>query len=104
MSDIYHHTIVSHQILCEMSGEELSSLSSCSEAAFYAITKGLTSVGNLISSAIDNKDYEDEEARSDLRNIGTMLQTLPRIAEAMAENCRSASYIIGSRNAGEATK
>ncbi|CNG10484.1 MULTISPECIES: hypothetical protein [Yersinia] len=104
MSDIYHHTIVSHQSLCEMSGEELSSLSSCSEAAFYAITKGLISVGNLISSAVDNENYEGDEAKSDLRNIGTMLQTLPRIAEAMAENCRSASYIIGSRNMGEATQ
>lgn len=41
MSDIYHHTIVSHQILCEMSGEELSSLSSCSEAAFMPSPKGL---------------------------------------------------------------
>ncbi|EKN3945959.1 hypothetical protein DVP60_10805 [Yersinia enterocolitica] len=104
MSDIYHHTIISPQRLAEMPDGELSSLTNSSESAFYAITKGLTSVGNFISSAVDSESYEDNEAKNDLRNIAAMLRVLPRLAEAFIENSDNADYIIASRNTGEATK
>lgn len=77
--------------------ETLTDIRMHSEGAYEGIMSGLGTVGNIAFWACDNKNYTDEMAREDLRNLGEMLMFLPGIASALKFNADEADFNINDR-------
>ncbi|EKF62424.1 hypothetical protein B194_4704 [Serratia plymuthica A30] len=44
-----------------------------------------------------NEDYDADDAKRDLFLLGTVLQQLPRMAEALEQNSQCADYVLKQR-------
>lgn len=95
MSNIEH--VLSRCDLHKENDETLGNVRMHSEGAYEGIMSGLGSVGNIVFWACDNKDYTDDMARNDLRNIGEMMMYLPGIASALKFNADEADFNLRER-------
>lgn len=97
MCDIYHHLVKHAPDFRRHSDNDLSEVSDvCGEAA-RAVSNTLTLIGNLMLEASLSEEYSNENARRDMMLLGDTLRNLPRLAEALEQNSRTASFVLRQR-------
>jgi hypothetical protein len=95
MSDIYNHLVRTN--FSTMSTEELKDLRKHSDGAHSAVMAAMSAMGEMAFWATDNENYDNVQARDDLRRIGEALMYLPRIAEALNDTNDLASFELHHR-------
>jgi len=97
MRDIYHQ-LVRHSPDFEcLTDDDLTDSSDVYGDGVFAITSALTLIGNLTLDATESENYADEDARRDLMLLGNALRHLPRMAQALEQNSRTANYVLRKR-------
>ncbi|CAM3946557.1 hypothetical protein [Xenorhabdus thuongxuanensis] len=91
MNNIYKHVRVSNERITEMIDSDLQFLMSSSDDVIDGLTKGMTSIGNLVQAAINSEEYSQDDAMTDLGKISHLLTILPLIVKAEYENYVTAS-------------
>lgn len=95
MHDIYNALL--NFELDKKSDEDLRAYSNACSDATHGILCALRLIGNLTVMANANEDYDAEDAKRDLFLLGTVLQQLPRMAEALEQNSQCADYVLRQR-------
>lgn len=72
------------------------------DEAGTTISLGIASIGNLMSFALDNEEYDSETLRSDMFNIGLLMRCLGNFQVAIRTAEENAEYAL--RTAGGADK
>ncbi|WP_339378788.1 hypothetical protein [Xenorhabdus griffiniae] len=83
--------------LSTMDTEELKDLRKHSDGAHSAVMAAMSAMGELAFWSADNENYDNRQAREDLRRIGEALMYLPRIAEALNDTAQHADFEIHHR-------
>ncbi|CDG87112.1 hypothetical protein [Xenorhabdus bovienii] len=86
MKNIYKHTRVSNIRISDMDDSDLQLLVSSSEDVIYSITRGMKSIANLASAAVNSEEYSQDDAMTDLDRLSRLFSVLPLIIEAEHEN------------------
>ncbi|MDE1487016.1 hypothetical protein KKI90_20500 [Xenorhabdus bovienii] len=86
MNDIRKHICVNKDRLSEMKEDDLNYLISSSEDVIYSITRGMKSIANLASAAVNSEEYSQDDAMTDLDRLSRLFSVLPLIIEAEYEN------------------
>ncbi|OTA14272.1 hypothetical protein Xvie_03843 [Xenorhabdus vietnamensis] len=95
MSDIYNHLVKNN--FSAMDTEELKDLRMNADGAHSAVMAAMSAMGELAFWSADNENYDNRQAREDLRRIGEALMHLPRIAEALNDTEQNAQFEIHHR-------
>lgn len=97
MRDIYHQLVKHSPDFERLTDDELNDASDVYGDGVFAITSALTLIGNLTSDATESESYADEDARRDLVLLGNALRHLPRMAQALEQNSRTANFVLRMR-------
>ncbi|OTA15234.1 hypothetical protein Xvie_03041 [Xenorhabdus vietnamensis] len=95
MSDIYNH-LVRHDFN-DMDTEELKDLRMNADGAHSAVMAAMSAMGEMAFWSVDNENYDNRQAREDLRRIGEALMYLPRIAQALNDTAQYADFELHHR-------
>ncbi|AOM40636.1 hypothetical protein [Xenorhabdus hominickii] len=95
MSDIYNHLVKNN--FSAMSTEELKDLRKHSGGAHSAVMAAMSAMGELAFWSTDNENYDNRQAREDLRRIGEALMYLPKIAKALNDTEQNAQFELHHR-------
>lgn len=95
MHDIYNALL--NFELEKKSDEDLREYSNTCSDATHRIFCALRLIGNMTVMANANEDYGADDAKRDLFLLGTVLQQLPRMAEALKQNSQCADYVLRQR-------
>ncbi|NBJ34745.1 hypothetical protein GE191_13745 [Serratia fonticola] len=66
-------------------------------AAASGVNSALRVIGNLLLEAEESEAYSDSEAKRDLLLIGSVLRSLPRIAQVLTQNSNNAAFELKKR-------
>jgi hypothetical protein len=95
MRDIYH-ALVTYDF-SQVSDESLAEYQNIYGDAGMAIDSAMQLIGNLLLEVECDKEYSDKDARRDLSLVGSVLRHLPRMAQALDLNGRSAEFEMKKR-------
>ncbi|HIE4011147.1 TPA: hypothetical protein ACXNH5_003142 [Serratia marcescens] len=95
MYDIYNALL--NFELEKKSDEDLREYSNTCSDATHGIFSALRLIGNMTVMANDHEDYDADDAKRALFLQGTVLQQLPRMAEALEQNVQSADFVLRQR-------
>ncbi|HAT7505263.1 TPA: hypothetical protein JAV72_002973 [Citrobacter braakii] len=77
-----------------VSGDEARDIRNMAEEAATAIPLGIAAVGNLIFQATENPEYDPEDMRLDMFNIGLLMRCLGNFQVALTTTKENAEFAI----------
>ncbi len=96
MRDIYF-TLLANDFKA-VGSEELQDIEHTYGAAACGVNSALRVIGNLLLEAEESENYSDSEAKRDLLLIGSVLRSLPRMAQVLARNSNNAATELKKRH------
>jgi len=97
VTDIYNAIATNAYHLSNEHDETLMKHRDCFDDAEIAVTSALKLIGNLILEAEQSDCYSNEESRRDLSEVGRVLRSLPRLAQALNFNAREIDFELKRR-------
>ncbi|MCE9880635.1 hypothetical protein LZ641_09810 [Hafnia paralvei] len=90
--------LINHFPLCSL--QDAQDLGSVAEDVETAMFEGISSIGNLMFWAGASEDYDGDEAKRDIRQIGSMLKHLSRLTEGVSTASQNFEHAVRTAERG----
>lgn len=95
MRDIYNTLLVNK--FNTVDDKKLQDIEYVYAIAASGVNSALRVIGNLLLEAEESESYSDGEAKRDLLLIGSVLRSLPRMAQVLTQNSNNATSELRRR-------